>query len=259
MIAKMSKKGFTLVELLVVISIIALLLSILMPSLSKVREQAKAVICASNQKQTGLILFLYAQENKYAITEPVLWSKLYDKRSFYVWGDRMFYEFKYIQSTEHLYCPSSKIPDGCTKKWNPSLTATDFRKSDPFKWSSLWTFGLRTPDFGVNIGGNRTNEPIKLNNLKRPSAYYLLTDTSIIQNNIGQKVASQKFQYYVFDAYSYFFMLHSKGANILMADGSVSQKKEREISNDIRSGVIGPFYDRNNPFVYPDGKTGGLK
>jgi len=58
------KKGFTLIELLVVISIIAMLLSILMPSLQKAKQQAKAVICATNQKSLGTIWALYANDNE---------------------------------------------------------------------------------------------------------------------------------------------------------------------------------------------------
>lgn len=49
-------KGFTLIELLVVIAIIAMLLAILMPSLSAVKERAKRVVCASNQRQIGIVL-----------------------------------------------------------------------------------------------------------------------------------------------------------------------------------------------------------
>lgn len=57
------QNGFTLVELLVVISIIALLLAILMPSLQKAREQARAVVCRSNLKQQYLGHLLYTEDN----------------------------------------------------------------------------------------------------------------------------------------------------------------------------------------------------
>ena len=57
------EKGFTLVELLVVISIIALLVSILLPSLSKARESAKKAVCLSNLKNLHLGLYMYVDEN----------------------------------------------------------------------------------------------------------------------------------------------------------------------------------------------------
>lgn len=57
------RRGFTLVELLVVIAIISLLVSILLPSLSRAKGLAQRVACMSNLKGLGLTMSMYLQDN----------------------------------------------------------------------------------------------------------------------------------------------------------------------------------------------------
>jgi prepilin-type N-terminal cleavage/methylation domain-containing protein/prepilin-type processing-associated H-X9-DG protein len=59
---KIKVKGFTLIELLVVIAIIAVLLSILMPAMSKIKESARQTACKSNLKNVGLAVQMYLDD-----------------------------------------------------------------------------------------------------------------------------------------------------------------------------------------------------
>jgi prepilin-type N-terminal cleavage/methylation domain-containing protein len=59
----LKRKGFTLIELQVVIAIVALLLSVVMPGLQKNKEVSKSVVCTSNLTQRNICLSFYASEN----------------------------------------------------------------------------------------------------------------------------------------------------------------------------------------------------
>jgi len=86
-------RGFTLIELLVVIAIIALLMAILMPSLQRVKKQAKAVACQSNLKQWGLVWAMYTDDNN-------------GKFPYYLASDWMQKLVDYYGESEKLlYCP----------------------------------------------------------------------------------------------------------------------------------------------------------
>ena len=56
------KNGFTLIEVLVVVAIIAILSAMLLPALQQAREKAHQVICMSNLKQIGLAIMMYADD-----------------------------------------------------------------------------------------------------------------------------------------------------------------------------------------------------
>ena len=74
-----NRRAFTLIELLVVIAIIALLMSILMPALNRVKKQAKSVACQARLKSWGLLFKLYTDDNEgyfnkgWDVGERALW------------------------------------------------------------------------------------------------------------------------------------------------------------------------------------------
>jgi prepilin-type N-terminal cleavage/methylation domain-containing protein/prepilin-type processing-associated H-X9-DG protein len=109
------KRGFTLIELLVVISIIALLLSILMPALSKVKEQARIVVCKSNLKQLSVAIDTYRVD--YNGKAPISLGG----RSMWMFQLAPYMgESKYVDdptkvlegAMKVLWCPSTREPPG---------------------------------------------------------------------------------------------------------------------------------------------------
>jgi len=100
------RRGFTLVELLVVIAIIAILMAILMPSLQRVRKQAKAVVCKSNLKQWGLATILYSIEY-----DDMLWPGTYAVGIPQLPGDWMEMLRPYYGDIDEIRCcPSATKP-----------------------------------------------------------------------------------------------------------------------------------------------------
>jgi type II secretory pathway pseudopilin PulG len=77
--------GFTIVELLVVITVIALLITLILPSVDKARERARRVVCAANQRSFHIAAATYANDNGAYLPQPAM---DYDRpTNNYVWGN----------------------------------------------------------------------------------------------------------------------------------------------------------------------------
>jgi len=121
-------RGFTLIELLVVIAIIAILASILFPVFAQARAKARAALCLSNEKQIGLGVMMYAQDNDetmpqatYSAPTPPGFSWCGTTRAndprVPKWMDMIY---PYVKNTALFTCPdfpqASNGPG--TKNWN---------------------------------------------------------------------------------------------------------------------------------------------
>src|SRR3954451_10153973 len=108
------RRAFTLVELLVVIGIIAILISILIPTLGKAQAAAKALQCGSNLRQVGIGLTRYFNDFKHLPVRNPLQYEGANPHVFRLWDAEDWYHLaetmeKYGGSKKIYYCPANSL------------------------------------------------------------------------------------------------------------------------------------------------------
>ena len=103
-----TQRAFTLIELLVVIAIIAILASLLLPALSKAKQKAWSVSCVSNEKQIGLGLRMFADDNEERYPKSggsITWNRTDPESPTNGWMQQVY---SYVQNTNVYNCPGNK-------------------------------------------------------------------------------------------------------------------------------------------------------
>jgi len=174
-----SKYAFTLIELLVVIAIIAILAAILFPVFAAAREKARAVSCLSNEKQLGLGLIQYSQDNNEYAVMAWFGPNGYNASGgpVYKWMDAIY---PYIKSQQVYSCPDfvDNLNLGVTGNFIQSsqLKGTDDTHYGSYEINATyWNSG----GIGANCiapAASVFNDDVKLAQMRHPSTTIWLAD-----------------------------------------------------------------------------------
>jgi prepilin-type N-terminal cleavage/methylation domain-containing protein/prepilin-type processing-associated H-X9-DG protein len=142
------RPGFTLVELLVVIGIIAILISMLLPALAGARESARSIRCLSNLKQLGVVLTMYTQESR-GVMPMANEGAIHPLTSMLPAWHSHFKQY-YKTPAEIFQCPNA--PGG--RMWNTSVVPTGVWDGVPATATIKSRFDQQAVDYSINASNN---------------------------------------------------------------------------------------------------------
>jgi prepilin-type N-terminal cleavage/methylation domain-containing protein/prepilin-type processing-associated H-X9-DG protein len=261
--------GFTLVELLVVMSIISVLLSVLLPSLKKARQQTQTVGCVSNIKQLGLAFVMYGQDyNGYAMPARAGQTKIYwwgrvmtdgiDHKAGVVWP----YLKSELGGKSVFECPAQ--PYG-----SYHLQGVPTGEKDDPKWITS-TYGYNGYYLCPSQSGwpdlvNLTDLWQKVINISSPSTVLVFADTLMDLDKTG-KQSNLKNNFSLDPPYIYNPTLgswtpngspttcfrHNEKTNAIFVDGHIESMTSKGAKYTSPKAKIGSIGTNNAPYYVPN-------
>jgi len=224
----MKKPSFTIIELLVVITVISILAAVLMPALISARKKAKMITCVNRQKQISTAFMMYASDyDGFAYGGPE-WAtallpestvKPYRDASQLAWPDSPEGQ-GYLRGEQILFCPEKRLATlGDAANYGKNLTCT-IAGETPFRFTTIGTIkNPEQPDPPL---------PIPFKKYISPSRSILGADSGIIGTPSGNEYVNFSG---ITTAYPHIDLRHKNMANIFMADGHVTSANAVELGD----------------------------
>jgi len=246
-------RAFTLIELLVVIAIIAILAALLLPALRAAKERGRSAVCMNNLKQTGLLMALYADDNRGWSVPAYIATPPYNH-----WTSTLFRngyaKFPVAGQANIFLCPSNKphgwdyVPgfDYDLVQGNESSSQAELSYGIRYSRNGFYAYTIGSPN--VRDGGGTNFGP--------PAGFLFLGDTHFVIPTLSPWDGWQSWYFTGWVLYpnaASIHLRHLKRGNFLFGDGHVeSLSKTQLVGNygnkvDTGDNMIAPCIDETDP------------